>query len=612
MLLKGWNGKFLRINLSTQEIKIQKYNEKLALEFLGGRGFAVKILWDELDPGVDPLSSENKLIMATGPLTGALLPSSGKLIVAAKSPLTGGYGDGNIGTYAGIQLRKAGFDAVIFEGASDKPVYVYIEDDKVEIFPAEDLWGLGSFETQKTLEEKYGKNAGVLSIGQGGENKVLYAVIMSMEGRAGGRPGIGAVMGSKKLKAVVVKGSKKTPLADPDELKKLGREGYNEVKKKENYDFWIRQGTMGVHSWCQETSCLPSYNFREGRFDQAESINGDVMEEMKHDRIGCPLCNMRCGNRILDTEKRPVEMDYENVGMLGANIGMDDLREIGSLIWLADDYGIDTITLGGTIGFAMEASEKGLIDDKIEWGNFEKAQKLIEDIAYRRGLGNTMADGVERFSQKLGHGSHVWAIHSKGLVTSAYDCHCNPGMALAFGTSPVGAHHKDAWIIAWEMKIGRESYSRDKVDKIIEFQRIRGGIFEGVGTCRLPWIELGFEMDWYPKYLKAATGVSFTLDELYTIGDRIYALIRAFWVREFEGKWDRKMDSVPERWFEEPLKKGPLKGRKLDRDGYEKMLSWYYEARGWDERGIPTKKNLDKLALGYVAEELGKSVKLNR
>jgi len=198
----------------------------------------------------------------------------------------------------------------------------------------------------------------------------------------------------------------------------------------------------------------------------------------------------------------------------------------------------------------------------------------------------------------------------KGLEISAYDCHYCPGMALSFGTSPIGAHHKDAWVISWEIKVGREAYSKEKVDKVIEFQRIRGGMFESLVTCRLPWIELGFELEWYSKFLKAATGVTLTLNDLYTVGDRIYALIRAFWIREYGGKWNRTMDTPPARWFKEPLTKGPLKGKHLDFDKYQQLLSWYYEARGWDERGIPRKETLEKLGLDYVVTELEKYVQL--
>jgi len=609
--MKGWTGKILRINLTKRKTAIQKFDSKFALNWLGGRGFAAKILWDELKPGTDAFSPENRLIFATGPLTGASLPSSGKLLVAAKSPLTGGYGDGNIGTWACVQLRKAGYDAIVVEGKASKPTIVKIENDKTDFLDAKDYWGRGVFETEKDLKKKYSDVTGVVAIGQAGENKIKYANIISQEGRGGGRPGIGAVMGSKNLKAVAIKGTKELPAADMAGLKKLGLEGYKDVLAKPNYKFWKRQGTMSTIEWSQENSVLPTCNYKEGVFDGADAIGGFAMEKIKVGNRGCPQCNMTCGNVITDTDNEPVELDYENATLLGSDIGLGDLKKVAHLNRLCDDYGFDTISLGNVIGFAMEASEKKLIDYKIEWGDFEKAKALTEDILHRKGkMGATLAEGVRYASEKIGKGSEKWAMHVKGLEISAYDCHTTPAMALAYGTAASGAHHKDAWVISWEVKYGRESYDETKVDKVIELQRIRGGMFELLTACRLPWVEVGFELDWYPRFMKAALGTNMTLEDMYKIADRTYALIRAFWVREFGKQWNSTMDMVPARWFKDPLTKGPMKGRKLSKTKYEAMLQMYYKKRGWDSRGIPTKSMLTKLGLSDVAQELGKYVQL--
>jgi aldehyde:ferredoxin oxidoreductase len=609
--MKGWAGKILRVNLTKRKTAVQEFDSKFALNWLGGRGFAAKILWDELKTGTDPLSPENRLIFATGPLTGASLPSSGKLVVAAKSPLTGGYGDGNVGTWACVMMRKAGYDAIVFEGKADKPTIVKVEDNKTEFLDAKDHWGQGTFQTEKYLKKTYGDVTGVVSVGQAGEKMVKYANVVSQEGRGGGRPGIGAVMGSKNLKAVAIKGTKELPAANMTELKKLGMDGYKEVLAKPNYKFWKRQGTMSTIEWSQENSCLPTYNYREGVFDQAEAIGGFAMEKIKIGNRGCPQCNMTCGNIITDTDNEPAELDYENVTLLGSDIGLGDLKKVAHLNRLCDDYGLDTISLGNVMGFVMEASEKKLIDYKIEWGDFEKAKALTEDITHRKGkIGAMLAEGVRQISEKIGKGSEKWAMHVKGLEISAYDCHTTPAMALAYGTAASGAHHKDAWVISWEVKYGRESYDETKVDKVIELQRIRGGMFEGLTTCRLPWVEVGFELDWYPKFMKAATGMKITLDDMYKVADRFYTLIRAFWVREFGKQWSSSMDMVPARWFTEPLTKGPLKGTKLDKTKYESMLQLYYKKRGWDKRGIPTKATLTKLGLADVAQELSKHVQL--
>ncbi|MEM3553695.1 MAG: aldehyde ferredoxin oxidoreductase family protein, partial [Candidatus Bathyarchaeia archaeon] len=610
----GWNGRILRVNLSKKKVEVEEYNADFALKYIGGRGFAAKILFDELKPGIDPLGPENKLIVAAGPLTGLPGPSLGKLVIAAKSPLTGGYGDGNAGTMAAVQMRRAGFDALVVDGKTEKPVYIYVEEEKGYILSADGLWGKTTFEAEKELKEVHGKDVGVLVIGPGGENIVRYATVVSQEGRAGGRPGMGAVMGSKKVKAIVFKGTKDIPLADPESYNKLVKEAYDDIKSRDYYSFWIRQGTMATIDWANENGVLPTYNFREGIFEFGNLINGFAMEAAKVKRRGCPYCNMACGNVVLDCEGRESELDYENVAMLGSNIGLGHLGKVSVLNRIADELGIDTISLGNTIGFAMEATEKGLIKDGVEWGDFEKVKALIYDIAYRRGeLGNLLAEGVMRISQKLGGDSQNWAMHVKGLEASAYDCHTVPGMALAFATSSIGAHHKEAWVIAWEIRTDREGYTEAKVDKVIEFQRIRGGMFESLVACRLPWIELGFPLEWYQRLMKAATGMEVTLEDmLYNVADRIYALIRAFWVREFGQNWSRLMDYPPKRWFTEPITKGPHKGKMLDQTRFDMLLDMYYAKRGWDKRGIPMLTTFERLGLKDVAQQLSKTVALTQ
>jgi aldehyde:ferredoxin oxidoreductase len=296
--------------------------------------------------------------------------------------------------------------------------------------------------------------------------------------------------------------------------------------------------------------------------------------------------------------------------MLGSNIGLGNLAQVATLNRMADELGCDAISLGNVLGFAMEASEKGLITEKIRWGEFEEIKALIEDIAYRRGFGAVLAEGVRAASATVGNGSSEWAMHVKGLEVSAYDCHAAPGMALAYGTSSIGAHHKDAWLITWEIKAGRENYDSGKVDHLIETQLIRGGLFEALTVCRFPYNQLGFELEWYQKYLRAATGVEFSLEQLNQISDRILNLIRAFWVREYKEKWTRNLDVPPMRWFKEPLTEGTLKGSVLDIDKYNGMLSAYYEKRGWDERGIPTKPTLERLGLTEEAKQLDAYAKL--
>lgn len=600
--MNGYTGKLLRVNLSDRKITKEEISESMKKDFLGGRGFAIKLLWDEVKH-VDPLSERNKIIFSTGPLSGQLLPSAGKMVVASKSPLTGGYGDGNIGTMASVHLRKAGYDVLVVEGRSEKPCILLIEDENVKIVESPDLWGKNTFEAQDLLEKKYGKNSGILLTGPAGENLIPISTVMSQRGRAGGRPGMGAVMGSKRLKAVVIKGTGNISNFDDPKLKELVKKGYEEIKGKESFDFWMRQGTMQAFEWCNENGCLPTYNFKEGVFEFSKEMDGYVLEKLHFDRKGCPMCSMQCGHVIKDSENQPAELDYENVGMLGPNIGLKSLPQVALLNRLADEWGLDTISLGSGIGFLMEASEKGLIKEKIRWGDFGAAQKLVQEIGKGEGTGGLVSKGVKAASEAIGKGSHRWAMHVKGLEISAYNCHACPGMALSFGTSPIGAAHKDAWIIAWEISTDRFSYNKEKVQKLIEFQRIRGGFFESATVCRLPWVEVSFGLHWYTEYLQAITGNRMEWEDLYKIGDRIYHLIRAYWKREIP-QFGRKWDYPPERWFEEPHSQGKMKGMKIDREKYEQMLSYYYELRGWDEHGIPRKETLDAAGLKGVSKEI--------
>ena len=588
-----------------------EYPEDWARRFLGGRGLAVKMLWEELPPGADPLGPENIIIFAAGPYSGFRVPNSGKLVIAGKSPLTGGYGDGNIGTRAVVEMRRCGLDAVAVRGASDSPVYLYVGEEGAKLLDASHLWGKTSYEVEDWLKEKHGASAGVVTIGPSGENLCRLATVVSQKGRAGGRPGMGAVMGSKKLKALVFKGFKDPEAADPEELARLGKKGFDKIPKYDAYPNWKKVGTMMAADMMQAASALPTRNFREGQFELIENVNGDAVHRATVVQRGCPNCNMICGNTILDAEGKESELDYENVTMLGSNIGLGDLAKVGVLNRMCDELGLDTIGAGNAIGFAMECAEKGLLDLDIDWGDFEGAKRLLREMAAMEGVGALLGLGTRAAAEKIGGEAPDLAVHVKGLEVSAYNCHHCPGMALSFATSPIGAHHKDAWVISWEINTGnRAGYGPEKADKVIEFQRIRGGLFETLVGCRFPWIELGYELEDYPKYLKAATGIDFTLDELWEMGDRIYALIRAFWVREMGGKWSRKMDYPPPRWFKHPLPKGPLAGKHLDEAKYDQLLTYYYEKRGWDERGIPTRETVVRLGLEKEAEELSKYVDL--
>ena len=617
----GWIGKILRVDLTKGKISEQPLDKDLAYNYVGGRGLAIKILWDELEPGTDPLSPDNLLIFATGPLSGTPMPNSGKMVVAAKSPLTGGYGDGNLGAEASRYLKANGYDAIIVKGKAEKPALVYVGKNSVELKDASSYWGMGALETVDALRKDFGKNVGVLTIGPGAEKLVKFSVVFSERTRSGGRPGMGAVMGSKNLKAIVVENNQILPMHDPEETKRLGAEANRFLTKADMYKTWVNQGTMITIEWSQENSVLPTYNFSEGVFDEHEAISGDTMYELYKFKIsGCPYCGMPCGNmcraRVEPFKGTEIELDYENVGMLGSNLGIGSLDAVIMLNYIADQGAVDTISLGSVIGFAMELYEKGKLPDKykdglkLNFGNVEAAIELANKIVNREGeLGRLLGEGVKKAAEAIGNGASLYAVHVKGLEVSAYDCHAAPGMALAYATSPIGAHHKDAWFIAQEVKRDRLSYDRWKAEGVIELQRIRGGLFEYLVGCRLPWVELGLPLDYYPKLFKAVTGLEYSMEKFKEIADRIYALIRAFWIREF-GHWKREYDHPPAKWFEVPTTKGPYAGQTLDRVKYEQLLDHYYDIRGWDKNGVPTKSTLKKLGLDFVIPTLEKIVQL--
>jgi len=611
--MNGWTGHILRVNLSNRTFIKEAFTEEFAQKWVGGRGFAAKILYDELRPGIDPLGPENKFVVALGPIAGIPAPNTGKAVVAAKSPLTGFYGDGNLGTRVAEHLRKAGYDALIVEGKADRPTMLYIQDDRVEFLPADDVWGKGTYATNDWIYAKYGKGVGVLNIGQGGENLARYAVVRSLEGRSGGRPGMGAVMGSKLLKAIVVKGTKPIPQADPEAMRALGSGDLKKVGQLDKQTGWSIQSTNGVLAWCNEVAGLPVRNFRKTQHPDAWKIDGERLNNSRIATYGCPNCTMRCGITIHDREGRESELDYENIGLLGSNLEIFDLDQVGSLNYLCDDYGLDTMSAGCTLSFYADAIDHGVITGDFKFGDAERAKELLRIAAHREGpVGNLLADGSLRMAKEFGHGSEAYAMQVKGLDVAAYNCKFIPGQALAFGVAAIGAHHREAWIITFELKnTTRESYGPEKAAKVIELQRIRGGMFEFLVACRFPWIELGWPLDHYPHYFNTITGLNWTLDDMWLRADRIYSLIKLHYLREFPNV-TRKDDYPPAVWFDPTNADtdGPIKGQVLDLEKYDGLLQHYYDQRGYDNRGIPTKATLEKLGLTKEAAAAEKVAKL--
>jgi aldehyde:ferredoxin oxidoreductase len=606
----GYMNKVARVNLTRRKVKVQELTDELVLDYIGGRGWGAKVLWDEVLKGVEPFSPDNKVVIATGPLTGTYFTGTGKTTLSSKSPMTGAYGDSNVGGRFGVELKQAGFDALIIEGKSDRPVYIRVFDGEVSIEKADYLWGLGSIEAEEALKRELDDmSISCLTIGPAGENLVYFASITSDFGRQAGRTGIGAVLGSKKVKAVVASGSMDIPIYDVESMIEVAQEAYEYCFKSEGQRAWVRQGTMQLILWSNENSALPTRNMSEAVYEKAEMISGDAMESrVKIGNHGCFCCAMPCGQISKVNEGKYAGTvvegpEYETAAMIGSNCALNSIEEVVKLNRLCDELGLDTISTGSVVAFAIECKRKGLLKGvEADFGDAEGIIRLVEDIAYRRGIGDLLAQGTKRVAEKLGSEAVKIAMHVKGLEISAYESRVAPAMALAYGTCDIGAHHNRAWAITYDIKVGRTSYTPDKAKWVIYLQHVRS-LFDILTCCRLPWVELSLPLTYYERLYKAVTGISRKFDDLLLVAERVYNLTRCIWLREYP-HMDWSWDCPPPRWFEEGLPSGPFKGIRLDREEYRRLLNEYYKLRGWDRNGRPTKSKLRSLGLGFVVEEL--------
>jgi aldehyde:ferredoxin oxidoreductase len=603
--MNGYGGTILRVNLSDGKVSKEPTPAQLAREFIGGRGFGAYFIFKEVPKGADPLDPENKLIISTGPLSGMLVPGGGKCDWTTKSPLTGGYASASMGGHFTAEMKYAGIDTIILEGVSSKPVYLLIDNDKILLLDASSLWGKGAIDVEEELKNKYGEEFQVAVIGPGGENQVLYACINHDFGRQAGRGGVGAVMGSKNVKAIVIHGTKSVPVADPEGYRKAGLALYKACKDAEGLAEWSRYGTTVVTSWCDEVGALPTRNFSAGSFEQGQGIYGQTMrKEIVITDKGCFGCPSPCGKysnmKRYNTQVEGPE--YETIGMMGSNLGIGDIQAVAEANRLADDLGIDSISAGGCIGWAMECYEKGIFtkDDtdglELKFGNIEAVFALIKKIAYREGkMGKLLALGVKRAAQQVGKGSDKFAIHVKGMEQSAYATHNATAMLTAYMTCDVGAHHNRSWAITYDLQVGREKVVPEKVARVIWLQNFRP-MFDVLGSCRLQWVELGIDRDLYVPLLEAITGIKRTWDDLEAVGNRIWNLTRMYWVREIDD-FGRLWDLPAPRFYTEAPKTGPTAGQITSFEDVQKLLDMYYEQRGWDANGLPTNHTLETLNL---------------
>jgi len=592
----GYFGKILHIDVTSGDSQIQSIDDEFIETYIGGRGFAIKLLWDNLHKhgSIDPLGPENMLVVAAGPLTGVYLPSSGKNSFASISPATGLFGDSSMGGGFGVELRQAGYDAVTIIGKANELSYLFIDDDQISVVPCPELKGRGNLETEGRIRDKIGDHGvKVASIGIAGENLVRFACVTSEWSRNAGRTGIGAVMGSKNIKAIVVRGHRDIPVDNVDRVIEISEQAYKELAEHDMMDHWQKQGLMGLVNYANEMGILPTHNFRDTHWEKAKSINGEVMlADHKIGNTACFGCPMCCGNINLVKEGKWVGTvvegpEYETAAMLGSNVGIDSFASILRGNHLCDDLGVDTISTGNLIAAVIEGYEKDLLtlDDlggkPVTWGDEDRVMELIEQIAKCESIGATLALGANGVLAKWPQLKPI-VLHVKGLEQSAYDCRGASSMALAYGTSDIGAHHTRAWTVGKELEMGSGWSIDEKVELVLYHQHIRS-LFDIFGVCRLPWIELGFHEDFYAELYSAVVGIDYSLDDLLERSRHMYDMTRAINVKLGATRAD---DYPPERTFV-PIHSGPLAGKVCEREEYEKMLSLYYEKRGWDQQGRP-------------------------
>jgi aldehyde:ferredoxin oxidoreductase len=599
----GYTGKILVINVNNQTITEEKTNIEDAKKFIGAKGLGAKILFDRLPKKIDPLSSKNILILATGPLTGTLAQTSGRGTIITKSPQTNLYLDSHFGGTFAAEMKKAGWDFLLITDRSETPIYVVIKDNLVEFKDASTIWGKECLETHNTLNQIEGKVRTAV-IGPAGENLVKFSAITIDGHRHAGRGGAGAVMGSKNLKAIVVKGSGKVPIYHPE---KFRIQAMNVLKKIQDNDFVPIRRQYGTPYWVKpinDWGFIPTKNYKEGYFEYGDELNATTMQNKIVDGSGaCWNCVIACWNKssIKCGPHKGVSLvgpEYETLALMGSNLCIEKIEDIAYLNERCNELGMDSISLGGVLGFAIEAFEKEILTKSdlngltIGWGKTEELAVLIDDIAHRKSIGgNILAEGVQIGSKKLGNGSEEFAMHTKGLEIPGYDPRGAFGMGLAYATSDRGGCHQRAWTAKAEvMDPTLDRFSFKKKAKLVkEVQDERAAFFSLVFCDFAPISEIDCV-----QLLNLATGFNHSLESYLLAGERIWNLIRLFNLRE---GLNTKEDNLPKRFFNKSFSKGPAKNIVLSNDEFQKSLQDYYSLRGWNMKGIPTPEKIKELGL---------------
>lgn len=624
----GFVGRIARIDLSNGKVKKEHMDEKIAKRFGGGVGYAAKVLWDELRPGIDPLGADNKLIMATGPLTGTLAPNSGSYDACFKSPLTGVWGESRSGGRWGAFLKHAGYDILILEGKSKKPVYLTILDGAIEMEPADAVWGKTVSQTETIIKGEIKEpGCSVASIGIAGEKKVRFACIMNDLDRAAGRCGGGAVMGSKNLKAIAVNGHGDIAVANPDEFIKVVKAAERDIVRHPESAGFL-SGTIGSFSTASHLGDLPTKYGWTGTWDKADEFHDAYLNTNYVKNRACWACVLGCGRYSESKGKWRTPPhggpEYETAGSMTAFCLVEDTNALIRANYLCNMHGLDTISTGHMIGYAMLCYEKGLIikedTDGIElaWGNAEALLTMIEKIAKREGFGDVLAEGTRGAARRIGKGALDIALQVKGLEMPMHDPRSGKSLAIQYGTANRGMCHihpqESSACEGWGYDCGLRPYglpvvkdrSAENRDKAFMARLLQDfGVGPDIlGTCKFPQFA-GHTLDLYARLLSAATGWEISDKELLKLGERVNNLHRCFNIREGM----RRSDDMIPPGLKQPHATGTTKGIAVT--NYEQMLDDYYDLRGWDKgTGIPRRRTLDELGLSDVADELAKHVEI--
>ncbi len=611
-------GKILRINLSSGKTSQEIVPEQIATDFIGGRGYGIRYLWDELKPGVDPLSAENKLFLITGPLSGTPAQALSRWMAVTKSPLTGAFARSVCGADFGAWLKFAGYEMIILEGKADKPVYIHISEDGCRIEKATEIWGKDTKLTQEWLTAKHGKDTRTACIGPAGERLVRFAAIVS-ERRTAGRCGTGAVMGSKNLKAVAITAKRKLFLANPDEYAKLAKEQVMVIKDNPSYLSHKEWGTTSTQDITNRIGIYPVRNFKFGQLIDPLKVSGTEYRKLRTGDMGCYSCAARCG-KIHTVPSGPYAgaksegPEYETIWSFTGPIESDSIEASVAADQLCDDLGMDTISAGNIIGFAYELYEKGLITGEdtggleLTFGSHAPLVALIKKIAYREGIGNLLAEGSMRMAAAIGHNSSDYAIHVKGLELPAYEPRGAKSQGYNYVTANIGASHCYGYaaqdVFGAPFPRPTDRFAEDYPDIVIFNQD--GAAWKETG------IQCTFSGGWgYAKLfgplLVAARGIPHIGDDKFPdkVGQRIFNLERAFNIREGFGRQD---DTLPRRLLTEGLHTRAAPGEGQIVRSLDKFLDSYYALRGWSPEGIPTPAKLNELGLASAAVEMAKSI----